>query len=61
MNIKCCRDCKPPERHPGCGDVCRLYQIEKCVLNRANAERYKALDIGQYIVENIQNSRAMRR
>ena len=27
--IKCCKDCKPPQRYPGCGDHCEKYKQEK--------------------------------
>lgn len=29
MAIKCCKDCKPPERYPGCSDHCEKYKQEK--------------------------------
>lgn len=28
-SIKCCKDCKPPKRYPGCGDHCPEYKKEK--------------------------------
>lgn len=27
--IKCCKDCKPPKRYPGCSDHCEDYKKEK--------------------------------
>lgn len=27
--IKCCKDCKPPKRYPGCGGKCKEYKEEK--------------------------------
>ena len=29
MTIKCCKDCVPPKRYPGCGSNCSEYQAEK--------------------------------
>ncbi len=28
-SIKCCKDCKPPKRYPGCGADCEEYKNEK--------------------------------
>lgn len=27
--IKCCKDCVPPKRYPGCGSSCEQYKQEK--------------------------------
>ena len=37
--IKCCKDCKPPKRYPGCGGKCKEYQEEKA---KYLAEKQKA-------------------
>lgn len=29
MPIKCCKDCVPPTRYPGCHDKCNKYLKEK--------------------------------
>lgn len=29
MSIKCCKDCMPPTRHPGCHAKCNRYLEEK--------------------------------
>ena len=29
MTIKCCKDCVPPARYPGCHDKCNKYLEEK--------------------------------
>ena len=29
MVIKCCKDCVPPTRYPGCHDKCKQYIKEK--------------------------------
>ena len=29
MPIKCCKDCMPPTRYPGCHDKCEQYKAEK--------------------------------
>lgn len=29
MAIKCCKDCVPPTRYPGCHDKCEMYKAEK--------------------------------
>lgn len=35
--IVCCKDCKPPERYPGCGDHCQKYKEEKAKLEELKA------------------------
>lgn len=40
--IKCCKDCKPPKRKPGCGDHCPEYKAEKAQL-KADKEREKEI------------------
>lgn len=32
MSIKCCKDCVPPIRHPGCHAKCSKYLEEKAKL-----------------------------
>lgn len=39
MAIKCCKDCVPPKRYPGCHSHCPEYIEEK-----AEYERLKAID-----------------
>lgn len=29
MAIKCCKDCVPPTRYPGCHAKCEQYKVEK--------------------------------
>ena len=40
--IKCCMDCVPPKRYPGCGAKCKAYIAEKEALAKQQAEREKA-------------------
>lgn len=35
-SIKCCIKCKPPQRHPGCHDECKVYKEEKERANEQN-------------------------
>ena len=39
--IKCCIDCKPPKRYPGCGDKCKEYKEEKA---KYTADKQKEKD-----------------
>lgn len=34
MTIKCCRDCVPPTRYPGCHDKCEKYKANKIKLEK---------------------------
>ena len=45
MAIICCRNCKPPKRHPGCHDHCEQYQKEKAEWDAEQAAIRKAKDI----------------
>ena len=38
--IKCCIDCKPPKRFPGCGGTCEEYKKEKAEYLE-NKEKYR--------------------
>lgn len=45
--IKCCKDCVPPTRYPGCHDKCSKYLEEKAKLEeiKAKARKDKAYTI----------------
>ncbi len=36
MSIKCCKDCVPPKRYPGCGANCPEYKEERKQLDKEN-------------------------
>ena len=36
MPIKCCKDCMPPTRHPGCHSKCNKYLKEKAKWEEQN-------------------------
>ena len=36
MAIKCCKDCVPPTRYPGCHAKCERYKAEKAELDKEN-------------------------
>ena len=38
MAIKCCRNCVPPKRYPGCHDKCNKYLEEKAKWEEAKAK-----------------------
>lgn len=42
--IKCCKDCVPPKRYPGCGDHCKEYQEEKAKLAAAKKKEKEYKD-----------------
>ena len=58
--IKCCKDCKPPKRHPACHDTCEEYLEEKTRYEHEKAIRraYKNLD---HDVFNIERDRTRNR
>lgn len=49
ITFKCCKSCKTPERHPGCGDICILYRAERKERDQANAKRYEENKVDQYV------------
>lgn len=65
MAIKCCKDCIPPKRYPGCHSKCPEYQAEKEVHDRLKAEEFKRSRtngelLGQKIERIIRNKRQQR-
>ena len=40
--IKCCRECVPPKRYPGCGAKCEEYKEERAALDARNEMIWKA-------------------
>lgn len=36
-----CKDCVPPDRHPGCHGTCEKYLEEKKLIDEFNAQNYK--------------------
>lgn len=40
-NIKCCKDCVPPKRYPGCGANCKEYKEAKAQFE-ADKEKMRA-------------------
>ena len=49
MIIDCCKDCHPPERHPGCGDMCKVYKDMKLIRQKANDKRQTENKVDQYV------------
>lgn len=41
MAIKCCKDCVPPTRYPGCHAKCEQYKAEKAKLEEEKAKARK--------------------
>lgn len=39
--IKCCKDCVPPKRYPGCHDRCQEYLEEKRIHDEIKQKRYE--------------------
>lgn len=39
--IKCCKNCVPPKRYPGCGAKCEAYIAEKKALAAQKVEKDK--------------------
>lgn len=45
MAVKCCKDCVPPKRHPGCHDTCPDRIAEKLIEDLRKEEYRKQQDI----------------
>ena len=41
MAIKCCKDCVPPTRYPGCHAKCEQYKAEKAKWEEEKAKARK--------------------
>ena len=50
MAIKCCKDCVPPTRYPGCHDKCNKYLKEKAEYEKQKeyAKAHKAVILTNY-------------
>lgn len=65
MRIRCCYECVPPKRHPGCHATCEEYLKQKAehdaYKDRENAERRRQDDVTKYDVEKSEWIRKHRR
>ena len=52
-----CRECKFPERHPGCHDTCKKYLLEREAYNKAKAQAEKEALITRLLFPNGKNHR----
>lgn len=50
MAIKCCKDCVPPTRHPGCHGTCEQYLKEKAEYEKQKeyAKAHKTVMLTNY-------------
>ena len=50
MSIKCCKDCVPPTRYPGCHDKCSKYLEEKAEYEKQKeyAKAHKTVILTNY-------------
>lgn len=64
-SIKCCRECKPPKRYPGCGAKCEEYIQEKAQLEmdrkRMREEKEKTPRVTSYDFDTNAFSRPRRK
>ena len=53
--IKCCKDCVPPARYPGCHGVCEKYKAEKAEYEKQKAyiKAHKAPTLTNYDFDEI--------
>lgn len=53
MAIKCCKDCVPPTRYPGCHDKCNKYLKEKAEYEKQKeyAKAHKTVILTKYDFE----------
>lgn len=48
MPIKCCKDCVPPTRHPGCHAECSKYLKEKAKWEEQKSKAHKTVVLTKY-------------
>lgn len=55
MAIKCCKDCVPPTRYPGCHVKCEQYKAEKAKLEEEKQlkKAHKAVVLTNYDFDEI--------
>lgn len=55
MAIKCCKDCVPPTRHPGCHGTCEQYLKEKAGYEKQKeyAKAHKTVMLTNYDFDEI--------
>ena len=55
MAIKCCKDCVPPTRYPGCHDKCEQYLKEKAEYEKRKeyAKAHKTVMLTNYDFDEI--------
>ena len=55
MSIKCCKDCVPPTRYPGCHDKCNKYLKEKAEHEKRKeyAKTHKTVILTNYDFDKI--------
>ena len=55
MAIKCCKDCVPPTRHPGCHGTCEQYLKEKAEYEKQKeyAKAHKTVMLTNYDFDEI--------
>ena len=51
MSIKCCKDCVPPTRYPGCHAKCEQYKAEKAKWEEEKARAHKTVMLTKYDFE----------
>lgn len=62
MAIKCCKDCVPPTRYPGCHDKCEQYKTEKAEYEKQKeyAKAHKTVILTNYDFNKIDYIRSKR-
>lgn len=62
--INCCKDCVPPDRHPGCHSTCKEYinQNKKHIQEREDRRRIKNIydDFNDYEIKRIERNKKKR-
>lgn len=55
MAIKCCKDCVPPTRYPGCHAKCEQYKAEKAEYEKQKeyAKTHKTVMLTNYDFDEI--------
>ena len=53
MAIKCCKDCVPPTRYPGCHAKCEQYKAEKAKWEEEKAKANNPVMLTNYDFDEI--------
>lgn len=57
MMIRCCKNCVPPKRYPGCGAKCPEYQAEHAKRQAYLNHKLRIQELNVYTMDEVAKSR----